>query len=433
VQNRKDKSRGKGVSLPRGKDSLNGASHASEKQVAANRCNALRSTGPRTPGGKRASKLNALKHGLRANEVIIPGQEDPAEFREFVQGFYDDLRPQGSTESSYVDEIALAEWRLRRARRVELGELRLRQLNTDEQIKNDISYEAAYQVPNMLPQILPKSSRGIDDLKRAVTDAVNELGAKGTVSRDTCALLDRMFGDLKLNPAGILKVWFPGKTSKTPEKSAKEGKGSASGPEAKDLDKKPAAGPLEEGPTVSSAFSPEGVDLDEKRVPGPVEVGPTMSSASGPEGADLDDKRVPGTQEVGPTMSSQLVPESLDRKPVPGPLGQGPTVSSASGPEGVDPDKTPEPKPEEIDQELKATALEHLNHCLEKLEFARQLVAQEEKLRAQIECQRMSLPKERDVERLRRYEIAIKRDRDRAIEKLEAFQNRRRSKQQSRE
>lgn len=433
MQNRKDKSRGKGVSLPRGKDSLNGASHASEKQVAANRCNALRSTGPRTPGGKRASKLNALKHGLRANEVIIPGQEDPAEFREFVQGFYDDLRPQGSTESSYVDEIALAEWRLRRARRVELGELRLRQLNTDEQIKNDISYEAAYQVPNMLPQILPKSSRGIDDLKRAVTDAVNELGAKGTVSRDTCALLDRMFGDLKLNPAGILKVWFPGKTSKTPEKSAKEGKGSASGPEAKDLDKKPAAGPLEEGPTVSSAFSPEGVDLDEKRVPGPVEVGPTMSSASGPEGADLDDKRVPGTQEVGPTMSSQLVPESLDRKPVPGPLGQGPTVSSASGPEGVDPDKTPEPKPEEIDQELKATALEHLNHCLEKLEFARQLVAQEEKLRAQIECQRMSLPKERDVERLRRYEIAIKRDRDRAIEKLEAFQNRRRSKQQSRE
>lgn len=433
MQNRKDKSRGKGVSLPRGKDSLNGASHASEKQVAANRCNALRSTGPRTPGGKRASKLNALKHGLRANEVIIPGQEDPAEFREFVQGFYDDLRPQGSTESSYVDEIALAEWRLRRARRVELGELRLRQLNTDEQIKNDISYEAAYQVPNMLPQILPKSSRGIDDLKGAVADAVNELGAKGTVSRDTCALLDRMFGDLKLNPAGILKVWFPGKTSKTPEKSAKEGKGSASGPEAKDLDKKPAAGPLEEGPTVSSAFSPEGVDLDEKRVPGPVEVGPTMSSASGPEGADLDDKRVPGTQEVGPTMSSQLVPESLDRKPVPGPLGQGPTVSSASGPEGVDPDKTPEPKPEEIDQELKATALEHLNHCLEKLEFARQLVAQEEKLRAQIECQRMSLPKERDVERLRRYEIAIKRDRDRAIEKLEAFQNRRRSKQQSRE
>ena len=433
MQNRKDKSRGKGVSLPRGKDSLNGASHASEKQVAANRCNALRSTGPRTPGGKRASKLNALKHGLRANEVIIPGQEDPAEFREFVQGFYDDLRPQGSTESSYVDEIALAEWRLRRARRVELGELRLRQLNTDEQIKNDISYEAAYQVPNMLPQILPKSSRGIDDLKGAVADAVNELGAKGTVSRDTCALLDRMFGDLKLNPAGILKVWFPGKTSKTPEKSAKEGKGSASGPEAKDLDKKPAAGPLEEGPTVSSAFSPEGVDLDEKRVPGPVEVGPTMSSASGPEGADLDDKRLPGTQEVGPTMSSQLVPESLDRKPVPGPLGQGPTVSSASGPEGVDPDKTPEPKPEEIDQELKATALEHLNHCLEKLEFARQLVAQEEKLRAQIECQRMSLPKERDVERLRRYEIAIKRDRDRAIEKLEAFQNRRRSKQQSRE
>jgi len=39
---------------------------ASPAQIAANRRNALRSTGPRTAIGKARSQSNALKHGLRA-------------------------------------------------------------------------------------------------------------------------------------------------------------------------------------------------------------------------------------------------------------------------------------------------------------------------------------------------------------------------------
>jgi len=39
---------------------------ASPAQIAANRRNALRSTGPRTASGKAQSKGNAFKHGLRA-------------------------------------------------------------------------------------------------------------------------------------------------------------------------------------------------------------------------------------------------------------------------------------------------------------------------------------------------------------------------------
>jgi hypothetical protein len=37
---------------------------ASEKQIAANRANALRSTGPRTAVGKMRSSRNAFRHGL---------------------------------------------------------------------------------------------------------------------------------------------------------------------------------------------------------------------------------------------------------------------------------------------------------------------------------------------------------------------------------
>jgi len=56
---------------------------ATAAQIAANRANAQHSTGPRTPEGKTASSMNALKHGADAASVVIPG-EDPAQYDRLV-------------------------------------------------------------------------------------------------------------------------------------------------------------------------------------------------------------------------------------------------------------------------------------------------------------------------------------------------------------
>jgi hypothetical protein len=44
---------------------------ATEAQIEANRANAQKSTGPRTPEGKEKAAQNALKHGLLAREAVV--------------------------------------------------------------------------------------------------------------------------------------------------------------------------------------------------------------------------------------------------------------------------------------------------------------------------------------------------------------------------
>jgi hypothetical protein len=87
-----------------------------EAQVTANRLNAQRSTGPRTTEGKAAVALNAVKHGLRAQMVVLPGEAED-EYARFCEEMMEDLRPQGLSEREVAERIVGLAWRLRRAGR----------------------------------------------------------------------------------------------------------------------------------------------------------------------------------------------------------------------------------------------------------------------------------------------------------------------------
>ncbi len=92
----------------------------SDAQNKANRANAMRSTGPRTDEGKAASKLNALKHGILAKDVVLPN-EDEVEFARLKDSLYTELQPVGELEALQADLTAGYAWRLRRVMNIEKG------------------------------------------------------------------------------------------------------------------------------------------------------------------------------------------------------------------------------------------------------------------------------------------------------------------------
>ena len=93
---------------------------ASHRQRDANRRNAQKSTGPRTVEGKRKVALNAVKHGLLSEQVVLPN-EDEHEFVDFRRRLKDALSPVGELEEMLLGTIAASAWRLRRVIRVERG------------------------------------------------------------------------------------------------------------------------------------------------------------------------------------------------------------------------------------------------------------------------------------------------------------------------
>jgi hypothetical protein len=90
---------------------------ASEKQTEANRRNAKRSTGPKTPAGKRISRLNRLDHGLTSNCLLR--DEDPEEFERLRESFAQQFLPLTGLKSELVWQLAHIALRQRRGQRFE--------------------------------------------------------------------------------------------------------------------------------------------------------------------------------------------------------------------------------------------------------------------------------------------------------------------------
>ena len=93
----------------------------SDRKLKANRRNAAKSTGPKTPEGKAHSGQNALKHGLRAAKPENAVPDDMRRtYAKFRAQYLDEYRPSGATENTLLDMVILAAWQLYRIREMEL-------------------------------------------------------------------------------------------------------------------------------------------------------------------------------------------------------------------------------------------------------------------------------------------------------------------------
>jgi len=91
---------------------------STEPQILANRRNAQKSTGPRTPEGKSIVSQNAVKHGLTAAHDII-SSESQADFDLYRYQFLTELAPASPVESILAERVVNLSWRLKRVSRIQ--------------------------------------------------------------------------------------------------------------------------------------------------------------------------------------------------------------------------------------------------------------------------------------------------------------------------
>ena len=103
-----------------------------EKQILANRFNALKSTGPHTAEGKAIASRNALTHGLLSRRILLK-DENPGEFDVFYLAILHDLTPVGQMEIFLAERIIAHFWRLKRTGRMETALLEVLYSQQDQQ------------------------------------------------------------------------------------------------------------------------------------------------------------------------------------------------------------------------------------------------------------------------------------------------------------
>src|SRR5580692_12581870 len=91
---------------------------ATPAQIAANRANSQKSTGPKTEAGKAKSARNHLSNGFSSNATLIPG-EDPEEFKALMVALALEHEPVTETEQILVEKMVVSQWLGMRAFRLQ--------------------------------------------------------------------------------------------------------------------------------------------------------------------------------------------------------------------------------------------------------------------------------------------------------------------------
>jgi len=152
----------------------------SSRKLAANRQNALRSTGPRTAAGKaRSARNHPPIHGLLAREAVL-STENRRDFERLAEAFREDWKPEGSREHYFVEKMITAAWRLSRVLRIEadilsweprqdpIGEIEIYEAHHFDNVVNHFSIPDNHRGPTRKPDDADEGSAPAEETPRPV-------------------------------------------------------------------------------------------------------------------------------------------------------------------------------------------------------------------------------------------------------------------------
>jgi hypothetical protein len=184
---------------------------ASDAQIQANQTNArAHATGPKSPGGKKRSSLNSLKHGLAARALVPPdGQET---FDELLAAWLDQVRPADQFEMAQAQALARAELNLRRcdaykealveARRRRAGyDFALAEADRADRLGQRLLSGGDPEPPSILARALGSFAAGADWLIRRWEEVLLALKNDGALSGPEVRRFLRVWG---LDPADAI-------------------------------------------------------------------------------------------------------------------------------------------------------------------------------------------------------------------------------------
>ncbi len=160
-----------------------------DKRKGTSRLNALKSTGPKTPEGKRRSAFNSTTHGAYARNLMLPG-EKLTEFEELIKVHLDTWKPTNLIEDILVTEMTSTLWRLRRQAPAEASLIDIHpaalttkpvetNLTADEQTANQTMENESSEIER--PERMPVGTNLTEDHKTPNQSTESTVGRKKPV------------------------------------------------------------------------------------------------------------------------------------------------------------------------------------------------------------------------------------------------------------
>jgi hypothetical protein len=118
---------------------------SSPSRFEINKANAQHSSGPKTAAGKQRSSLNALRHGLTGQIVVMP-TEDLQAYQTHLESFTDEYHPAGATEANLVQALADTSWRLNRVAALETNLLTMGMTNANSFVDGPAQIQDAMSI-----------------------------------------------------------------------------------------------------------------------------------------------------------------------------------------------------------------------------------------------------------------------------------------------